>query len=315
MVLWESPDEIGLRSFYLKTDMFWLMIKLILRYGLNRCNFKYKSKNLMLSLYNIANIRKSIRLFQIKTVEMTKQAYGLNDLVKTYNIDNDYEQFKRLEFIEKLEIYTQLEGRSVLEFGPASGQMTKILAERGLNIVAVDGSSEFISIAKKKLADFNNVTFVESYFEDFNAAEKFDILILHHILEHIENPLSFLRGLKSHLKYNGLLVLSVPNAMALSRQLAVNMGLLESVYSLTENDIHHGHFRVYDWGLLEDQISEAGFQIIGKHGLSFKLFSDKQNISMIKQKIIGESQLKGLWSLGDKYPDLAGAIMIVAKLQ
>jgi hypothetical protein len=91
------------------------------------------------------------------------------------------------------------------------------------------------------------------------------------------------------------------------------MGLLSSIYQLTENDKHHGHFRVYDWKTLEDQIAAGGFSIIGRHGLSFKLFSDKQNLAMLAFHIIGEEQLMGLWKLGEDFLDVAGAIMIVAK--
>lgn len=91
------------------------------------------------------------------------------------------------------------------------------------------------------------------------------------------------------------------------------MGLLNSIYDLTENDKQHGHFRVYNWKILEEQITESGFSIIGKHGLAFKLFSDKQNIEILNAKIIGEEQIKGLWQLADELSDFAGAIMIVAK--
>ena len=239
--------------------------------------------------------------------------FNLNDLVKTYNIDNEYEQYKRLEFLEKLNKHLDLTKASILEFGPATGLMTEMLASICLRVLAVDGSSDFINIAKGRVKDKNNVEFIESYFEDFQSDSQFDCLILHHILEHIENPESFLSKIKNHIKPSGILAISVPNAHALSRQLAVKMGLMSSVYTLTENDYHHGHYRVYDWQTLETQLKEAGFNIIGKHGLSFKLFSDKQNIAMLNAGIIGESQIKGLWELGDELPELAGAIMIVAK--
>lgn len=239
--------------------------------------------------------------------------FNLNDLVKTYNIDNDYEQYKRLEFVNKLSNYLELSQASILEFGSAAGQLTEMLSYSCSNVVAVDGSSEFIKLAKSRLEDRENVDFVESFFEDFKCNAKFDCLILHHILEHIENPRTFLENLRAYLHKSSFLAITVPNADALSRQLAVKMGLIPSVYTLTENDYHHGHYRVYDWQTLETQLKEAGFNIIGKHGLSFKLFSDKQNIAMLNAGIIGESQIKGLWELGDELPELAGAIMIVAK--
>lgn len=246
-------------------------------------------------------------------MENKHPSYDLNALVDTYNIDNMYEQYKRLEFLEKLNNYIFLNKSKVLEFGSATGQMTAILSKWAKRVVAIDGSREFLRIAKERVCNAENVTFYESYFDTLTLDETFDCLILHHVLEHIENPLTLLHGMSSFLNKDGLIAISVPNAHALSRQLAVKMGLLTSVCDLTENDKHHGHFRVYDWKMLEEQITKSGFTIIGKHGLSFKLFSDKQNVEMLNANIIAEEQIKGLWKLGDELPDFAGAIMIIAK--
>jgi len=246
-------------------------------------------------------------------MENKNTAYDLNALVNTYNIDNMYEQYKRLEFLEKLNNYINFKKSTVLEFGSATGQMTEILSKWTKKVVAVDGSSEFIKIAKERVHNTKNVKFYESYFENFTLDEKFECLILHHILEHIKNPLILLEKISSYLNKDGVIAISVPNAWALSRQLAVKMGLLNSVYDLAENDKYHGHFRVYDWKMMEEQITKSGFSIIGKHGLSFKLFSDKQNIEMLNANIIAEEQIKGLWQLADELPEFAGAIMIVAQ--
>lgn len=244
---------------------------------------------------------------------MTNSTYDLNTLVHTYDIDNIYEQYKRLEFIEKLSLYINLKSSSVLEFGPATGQMTELLSSRVKNVVAVDGSNEFIKIAKNKVKNANNVTFYESYFEDFILNEKFDCLIFHHIIEHLENPQLIFGKLIPFLKKDSIIAISVPNSHALSRQLAVKMGLLNSVYDLTENDKNHGHYTVYDWCKTENLILKSGYSIIGRHGLSFKLFSDKQNVDMLINNIIAEEQIKGLWKLADELKEYAGAIMIIAK--
>jgi len=239
--------------------------------------------------------------------------YTLNDLVSTYNIDNIYEQYKRFEFLDKLSPYINLKKSTVLEFGSATGQMTKILSKRSKSVMAVDGSAKFIKIAKARVKNAKNVNFCESYFEDFKIDKKYDCLIMHHILEHIEDPKCLLSKIKTLLNDGGIFAISVPNSHALSRQLAVKMKILSSIYDLTDNDKKHGHYQVYDWKVLEKEVIESGLNIIGKHGLSFKLFSDKQNIKMFDTKIITEKQIKGLWQLGDEMKEVAGAIMIVAQ--
>lgn len=244
---------------------------------------------------------------------MDTNKYDLNALVGTYNIDNIYEQYKRLEFLSKLNSYIELRQAKVLELGSASGEMAFLLAKQSKHVTAVDGSSEFIKIAKNRTAEMKNIVFHEAFFETMSFNEKFDCLILDHVLEHIETPPKLLKKLKNLMHSNSIIAISVPNAYALSRQLAVKMGLMKSVYDLTENDRNHGHFRVYDWKILEKQVQESGYKIIGKHGVSFKLFADKQMLELLKLDIIGEQQMKGLWEIGDVFPELAGVMMLIAQ--
>ncbi|MCS6917549.1 MAG: class I SAM-dependent methyltransferase [Chitinophagales bacterium] len=241
------------------------------------------------------------------------EQFNLDALVHTYDIDHDYEQFKRLEFLHKLQSYIPLEKAAVLELGPASGQLTRLLSQRARRVVAVEGSSAFLEQARRCVGDCAHVQFELSYFEDFHTTERFDCIVLQHVLEHIREPEPVLRRLASFLLPDGLLAVSVPNAYALSRQLAVAMGLLPSVFALSENDRNHGHYRIYDWSALEHQLAAAGYVIIGRHGLYLKLLSDRQQEQMLQAKIMGEQQIKGLWTLADQYRDIAGGIMVIAK--
>jgi 2-polyprenyl-3-methyl-5-hydroxy-6-metoxy-1,4-benzoquinol methylase len=141
--------------------------------------------------------------------------YNLDNLVSSYNIDNIYEQYKRFEFIDKLSNYINLKKSTVLEFGSATGQMTKILSEKAKKVTAIDGSARFIKIAQKRVKNAKNVEFFESYFEKLKIDKKYDCLIMHHILEHIKNPVCLLSKIKEFLNDDGILAISVPNAYAL----------------------------------------------------------------------------------------------------
>ncbi len=236
----------------------------------------------------------------------------LDSLVETYAIDTVSEQYKRLEFIDKLTDHVAVADAGVIELGSASGRLTRLLAQQCRHVTAVDGSARFIAIAREHVAPFE-VDFVHSMFETFAPGSPCDLVVMHHILEHVDDPITLMTHVKGFMKRGGHLALTVPNARALSRQLAVEMGLLESVYALTENDYHHGHQRVYDWDALRHDVRAAGFEIVGEHGLAFKLFADFQNEKIAEAGIIGDRQFRGLWPIGDRYRDVAGAIMIVAR--
>jgi SAM-dependent methyltransferase len=245
---------------------------------------------------------------------MSQDSADLDRLVETYRIDTVWEQYKRLEFVEKLGAYVDLPGAAALELGSAEGHLTDLLAQRCRRVVAVDGAARFLALARKRVSR-SDVVFVHSLFETLSLDERFDVIVMHHVLEHVREPVPLMKHIAQYLAPSGVLAVSVPNAHALSRQLAVKMGLLDSLYSLTENDRHHGHCRVYDWKSVEADAASAGFAPVGRHGLALKLFADFQTEKAIALGIIGDVQLRGLWPLADDYKAVAGAIMLVLAQQ
>ncbi|GFO55076.1 SAM-dependent methyltransferase [Geomonas sp. Red276] len=202
-------------------------------------------------------------------------------------------------------------GRHGLEFGCCDGFMTALLAEKLSTLTVVDGSRIFIDTAQKRVP--GNVTFVHALFEEYAPGRKFDYIFATYVLEHVADPVAFLRKAGSLLSAEGLLFVVVPNARALSRQLARHMGLLDSLYQLTPNDMNHGHRRVYDRVSLDHEIEEAGLFQLSRGGLMLKLLADFQMDRMIEAGILGESQLDGLYRMGLEYPELAGSLFSVCK--
>ena len=60
-------------------------------------------------------------------------------------------------------------GSSVLEIGPGTGQATRPLAERGLDVLALELGSELAAWARRELADLANVRVMNVAFEDWEA--------------------------------------------------------------------------------------------------------------------------------------------------
>ena len=69
-------------------------------------------------------------------------------------------------------------------------------------------------------------------FEDFRPAEAFDVVVMEHVLEHVEDPVGILKLAKPWLAPGGQVVIGVPNAHSFHRLAAVKMGLLKDVYEL-----------------------------------------------------------------------------------
>ena len=198
-----------------------------------------------------------------------------------------------------------LKGTSVLELGPAEGVMTDLLVRSGYTITVVEGSQMFCESLKKRLPE---IQVFHDLFETFHPATRFDTIILGHVLEHVADPVGLLKRVKSWLCPDGRIFCAVPNANSIHRQAAVLMGLLEAETSLNDSDLQHGHRRVFSPQQLKSTFIEAGLLVELFGGYWLKPLSNGQIQSNWTQPMIDAFMI-----LGEKYPEIAGEIYIVAK--
>jgi 2-polyprenyl-3-methyl-5-hydroxy-6-metoxy-1,4-benzoquinol methylase len=191
-----------------------------------------------------------------------------------------------------------------LELGCAEGLTTDELVNYFDHLTCVDGSEVFCKALRKRHPE---IEVVDSLFEDFEPDRKFDTIILGHVLEHVEAPSALLARIRLWLKYSGRLLASVPNARSIHRQVAVAMGILETEHSLNATDIHHGHRRVYDPESFRTEFLRAGFSIEVFGGYWLKPVSNQQIDATWTPEM-----LEAAMQVGERYPDIAGEIYVVA---
>lgn len=206
------------------------------------------------------------------------------------------------------ELSSYYKGSSCLELGCADGEGTKMLVDYFDRVVAVDGSKKLINKAEKEILT-NKVTFINSYFEDLNLKEKYDTIILAHILEHVDNPIDILKIAKKFIEKKGVIIVDVPNALSIHRQVGVLMGMIDSEYELNNADLSIGHKRVYDMKKLIKDVETAGLKVIKSGGIFHKPFSNDQLLEMLsKDGIIAFNEI------GKRYPDTSAEIYIICSL-
>jgi 2-polyprenyl-3-methyl-5-hydroxy-6-metoxy-1,4-benzoquinol methylase len=188
--------------------------------------------------------------------------------------------------------------------GPAEGLMTGVLADAFPDLTLVEGASGFCADLRRR---FPGADVIQSLFEEFEPAKQFDTVVLGHVLEHVDDPRFILSRVRTWLAPDGVVCAAVPNAHSLHRQAAVIMGLRETEYSLNETDLHHGHRRVYDPESFRADFLSAGFKIEVFGGYWIKPLSNSQ----IEASWTPE-MLEAFMQLGERYPDIAGEIYIVA---
>ncbi len=92
----------------------------------------------------------------------------------------------------------------VLEIGAAEGFTAEFLARNGHEVSVFEPSGKF----REKLRRTSNL----KYSDNINTGENvFDAIYLHHVLEHIPDPIGYVRKLSTLLKKDGILLIQVPD--------------------------------------------------------------------------------------------------------
>jgi 2-polyprenyl-3-methyl-5-hydroxy-6-metoxy-1,4-benzoquinol methylase len=110
----------------------------------------------------------------------------------------------------------------VLEIGAGCGAISRYLGERGLNVLALEGSPRRAAIARSRTRDLERVTVLAEKFDQFQCAHQFDVITLIGVLEYAslftagDNPhLAMLDRVRSLLKPDGKLIVAIENQLGL----------------------------------------------------------------------------------------------------
>jgi len=204
-----------------------------------------------------------------------------------------------------------LKGGRGLELGCSDGYMTQLLRGHVECLDVIDGNEHFLAQARAR--NISNARFFHALFEEFSSDAVYDAIFACFVLEHVADAQSVLKTMRAALNSSGLLFVAVPNARTVSRQLARHMGLIRELTDLTENDLKHGHRRVYDRVNLNRDLEASGFQVIAQGGILLKPLADFQMDQLIDSGILGDAQIEGLYRLGMEYPDLCGWLFAVCR--
>ncbi|CAN5582982.1 hypothetical protein BH10ACI2_BH10ACI2_12950 [soil metagenome] len=142
---------------------------------------------------------------------------------------------------------------SVLDIGCSRGEITHKVAEKAKLVVGVDHSADAIAEAKKyKNA---NLSFYQQDAREFldGSETKFDVLILSHVLEHLDDPKSFLTQISADFRY---VYVEVPDfEKTIFNNIRQELGL-SLIY--TDSD----HVSEFDRNELTAMLSECGLEIL-----------------------------------------------------
>src|SRR3972149_7378454 len=173
-----------------------------------------------------------------------------------YHRDVEYERYKILFeniFLNRVRTICKFQntpGRA-LEIGCSTGVLLSLLKNRNWEVWGVE-PSESALVAEKK-----GIRVINKFFQEADLPRGyFDVVILNHTLEHLENPVSILVKARSLLRRGGIIYIDVPNFGSLSAR------LLGKHWAYLMPEEHVWHFTPVT---LKKLIRKSGFKPIYIH--------------------------------------------------
>ncbi len=182
----------------------------------------------------------------------------------------------------------------------------------------VEPSSEFVNKAHKMIdekytkGDFS-VEIIQGFFEEKCAQisnKQYDVIIISSLLHELENPKRILDATYGLCADNTVVHINVPNAKSLHRYLAVEMGLIDSVYEKSAQQIKLNQHTTFDLESLIMLIEECGFSVIEKGSYFPKLFTHAQMQKLVDEKIINGEMLEGMYKMSKYLGEYGSEIFV-----
>lgn len=131
-------------------------------------------------------------------------------------IDKVYQIVKKYTLNQKLNLLNSFnsESKNLLDVGCGTGDFLAICNTNGWNVVGVEPNENAKDLALKKLDSTSKI--YKNLFE--LETERFDVITLWHVLEHVPELETYILQLKKLLKPDGILIVAVPNYKSFDAQ-------------------------------------------------------------------------------------------------
>jgi 2-polyprenyl-3-methyl-5-hydroxy-6-metoxy-1,4-benzoquinol methylase len=152
-----------------------------------------------------------------------------------------------------------LSGQTVLELGCAAGLMTERLARTGASIVAVDREGAYLTRVGAR--GLERVTCRQADLERYTDDAVYDHVVATNVLHELDDPHALLVRARGWLAPGGLLHVSLQNPDSIHRLVALELGLIDSIDSVSELGSRYATRRLYTAAAFDELAVSAGLHV------------------------------------------------------
>ena len=183
-----------------------------------------------------------------------------------------------LNYLKKIISFIKVnnyENLKFLDIGSGSGELLYFAKKMGFQTLGIEPNEGYANFCKNSLA----LNVVNSTYENANLKKnEYDIINLNQVLEHLPNPITVLNDLKSYLKKNGLLIITVPD--------------IEAQIHSPNTIFHYAHIYNYNHIHLKKIINDQGFEILNPETKTTSIIAQKNYKNKILEFELSENKKK-----------------------
>ncbi len=197
---------------------------------------------------------KNIITVPVPSAKLLDEIYSSTYLYKVHLLASNEKRFRSRSMAEYIRKISPGKNSKLLEAGCMYGYLLDEL-RNDYSVKGIEIGDEAVSFCKSKGLDVSDSS-IENYLGLSN--EKFDVIILSHVFEHLLAPDSVIALLRERLTTAGKIVISVPNSDSLCRK------LFGKNWGWWQVPVHINHFRLSALQKLADRsglkIEDARFK-------------------------------------------------------
>ena len=246
----------------------------------------------------------------MSSTEKNYQEYS--EKYQSLHFEDIQSAIRRRMVLEQVNKYSP---RRILEIGCGT-QPLFLSLPHDIDVVTVEPTPTFFQIAQEQSFLLPNTSVYNCRIEDFAIGDgAYDMIVLGCLLHEVNDPIQLLQAVRRHCTFSTIVHVNVPNANSLHRHLAVSMGLIDSIFAISDTQLRmQQRGTIYTMESLATEMTECGFQVIESGSIFIKPFSHQQMKYLIDCGFMTSHLLKGFENLANVLPELGSEIWVNSRL-